>query len=477
MAMGINMKLPLQILPAILVLSLAGIAVPSQTRADYLAAEAALQANDFARAVPLLSEEAELGNPVAAYNLGKIYATGALGAPDYVSAATWFRQAAEVGSTPARFDGRQLGAQAADLIFAAQLYSQFELAKLYEEGKGVPPDIGEAVRWYSRAADQELDLAQLQLVRLYREGRGAELPADPAIAAKWLTRLAEHGNIAAMNDLGRSYLQGQGVPKNAKLAHDWFDKASTLGSATAAFNLGLLYQAGYLGEPDYLRAAESYNLGANRKDAQSMAALGDLYFAGNGVPQSNLQAYVWYDLATRYGLLIAGERRDKIAQSMNQAEISTAKAMADQWRPQGDFGFALPAGLEPEPAASEPAVPEALPAEPVVASPSVPDLTAPPAPQPEPTGVEPLAPDPMAPQPAVPEVAPEIAPAALPAPVQSQPSSDETFIQPIAPANSNTLIEPAPAPLVDPLAPATPETPLSGAPQPGSKPFDPTTSN
>ena len=41
--------------------------------ADYRAAEAALEAGDYAAAIPLLDEEAKLGNPVAAYNLGRLY--------------------------------------------------------------------------------------------------------------------------------------------------------------------------------------------------------------------------------------------------------------------------------------------------------------------------------------------------------------------------------------------------------------------
>ncbi len=485
-----------RILPAILVAILAAIAWPRSAASDYLAAEAALQANDFARAVPLFEEEAQLGNPVAAYNLGKIYATGAMGAPDYGLAAAWFRQAAEVGSRPARFDGRQLGVQAADLIFAAQLYSQFELAKLYEEGKGVPQDVTEAVRWYTRAADQDFDLAQLQLVRLYREGRGLELPADPAVATKWLTRLAERGNIAAMNDLGRAYLQGQGVIKNAKLAREWFEKASDLGSAIATFNLGLLYLAGYSGEPDYLRAAENFNLGANRKDAQSMAALGDLYFAGKGVPPSNLQAHVWYDLAVRYGLLIAAERRDNLAKSMSPADVSSARAMADSWRPQGTFGLALPSSLAPAIAPSAPRQPIVTAPEPQPAQPAAPG----------PIATEPIATEPVAPTtlPATIESAdqPVLEPVAIP----FEPSGEATIVAPAPVEGTNIeaaplpapdpftepiadpLLAPAPAPVsvIEPLAapevepataPATPEpaSPLVGTPQPGAMPFEPST--
>src|SRR5690242_8675928 len=117
--------------------------------ADYTAAEAALQAGDMATAIPLLAEEAKLGNPVAAFNLGKIYEGGAAGAPDYAQAATYYRIAGEIDTAP-RYNGAALGVQAPQLIAAAQMYGQFALGRLYETGKGVPQDSLEALAWYTR---------------------------------------------------------------------------------------------------------------------------------------------------------------------------------------------------------------------------------------------------------------------------------------------------------------------------------------
>src|SRR3954449_2168324 len=86
--------------------------------ADYRAAEAALESGDFTTAIPLLDEEAKLGNPVAAYNLGRLYEQGSAGAPDYQQAAIYYRIAAELDLAP-KFDGTALGVQAAQLIQAS----------------------------------------------------------------------------------------------------------------------------------------------------------------------------------------------------------------------------------------------------------------------------------------------------------------------------------------------------------------------
>ena len=105
-------------------------------QADYRAAEAALESGDFATAIPLLDQEAKLGNPVAAYNLGRLYEQGSAGAPDFQQAAAYYRIAAELDLAP-KFDGTALGPQAAQLIQASQMYAQYSLGRLYETGQGV----------------------------------------------------------------------------------------------------------------------------------------------------------------------------------------------------------------------------------------------------------------------------------------------------------------------------------------------------
>ncbi len=447
----------------------AALFAPLPAFADYLAAETALQAKDYAQAIPLLVEEANLGNPIAAYNLGKLLSTGELGGVDYAKAAGWFRQAANPGSVPARFDGQQLGPQAADLIFAAQLYSQFELAKLYEEGKGLPADINEALRWYSRAAAQDFDLAELALVRLYRDGHGSELLPDAAKATTWLTRLAEQGNVGAMNDLGKAYLQGQGVPKNVKLAQSLFEKAAVLGSAAAPFNLGILFQTGALGNPDYPRALKNFQLSANREDPHAMAALGDLYSSETNIPQDNVQALMWYELAVRHGLQSAQARRDQLAATMKPFDVSNAEAMASQWQPQSDLA-GIPVESMPSLSTTN-SKPIAPASEPMA----------------EPAGVEPYpstqtqAPAssaPLATAPATDSTAPTDLGANIPTTLPSEtaiPSSSESSPAKTAPAAANpvdiTTLQPPPPPQPAPVAPA-PVT-LIGQPQPGSKPFEP----
>jgi TPR repeat protein len=45
------------------------------------------------------------------------------------------------------------------------------------------------------------------------------------------------GNDAAMNSMGAIYNEGDGVPRNAKVARQWFEKAAALGNPEAKQNL------------------------------------------------------------------------------------------------------------------------------------------------------------------------------------------------------------------------------------------------
>jgi TPR repeat protein len=69
----------------------------------------------------------------------------------------------------------------------------------YRGGRGISPDLGEAVRWFRQAADQGDDTAQFYLGVMYSEGRG--VPQSYAEAAEWYRLAAERGNAPAQFNL------------------------------------------------------------------------------------------------------------------------------------------------------------------------------------------------------------------------------------------------------------------------------------
>lgn len=133
------------------------------------------------------------------------------------------------------------------------------LGHVYEEGRGIPPDLAQASKWYRLAADQGLASAQSSLGDLYANGRG--VARNLGEAARWYRKAAEQDYGAAETKLGEIYQRGIGVPANFDEAIKWFRQAAD-GDASARLELKLAEQfrdglARYLKE-DYAGAISNF---------------------------------------------------------------------------------------------------------------------------------------------------------------------------------------------------------------------------
>ena len=111
---------------------------------------------------------------------------------------------------------------------------QTEIALKYHEGRGVPRDLAEALKWYRKAADQGFAKAQTNIGVMYGEGQG--LPQDYTKASEWFQMAAEQGNAQAQHNLGLLYGRGQGVPQDYAEAYIWESLAADSGLEDAIIN-------------------------------------------------------------------------------------------------------------------------------------------------------------------------------------------------------------------------------------------------
>jgi hypothetical protein len=173
---------------------------------------------------------------------------------------------------------QQLQEEADQGIAAAQI----NLGWLYQNGEGVPKDLGRAAELYQKAANQGEPIAQNNLGELYRLGEG--VPKDLAKAAELYQKAAEgfqkeadQGNAQAQLLLGVFYENGWGVPNDLGKARELYQKAANKGhelaitqlkalqgNALAQFNLGLHYQKGDELPKDIAKARELYQKSANQ---------------------------------------------------------------------------------------------------------------------------------------------------------------------------------------------------------------------
>lgn len=116
---------------------------------------------------------------------------------------------------------------------------------MYEYGRGVKPDLDEAIHWYLRAARRGFAHAQNCLGFLYTLGQG--VPRDEDKAREWLYRAAAQGHAGAQLNLGMLYSSGRGVEHDETLAVYWFRRAADGGNRQAQELLARAYSRGWYG--------------------------------------------------------------------------------------------------------------------------------------------------------------------------------------------------------------------------------------
>lgn len=95
----------------------------------------------------------------------------------------------------------------------------------------------DAKDWYFKAANLGYLAAQNNLGVMYQNGDG--VPRDDEEAIKWYQKAAEQEDAHAQYNLGWMYEHGRGVSKDNDLADRWFKKAARQGHTQAQYTLGL----------------------------------------------------------------------------------------------------------------------------------------------------------------------------------------------------------------------------------------------
>jgi TPR repeat protein len=109
--------------------------------------------------------------------------------------------------------------------------AQFRLGVMYADGRGVPQNDAEAVRWFRLAAEQGNVGAQAALGRAYEFGRG--VPQNDAEAVRWHRLAAEQGHVGAQFGLGTMYFIGRGASQDYVEAYKWLNLAAAADNANA----------------------------------------------------------------------------------------------------------------------------------------------------------------------------------------------------------------------------------------------------
>jgi len=111
------------------------------------------------------------------------------------------------------------------IVIPGARIAQFNLAMLYEQGKGVKKDHVEAARWHKLAAESGLADAQFALGHLLEKGTASGTITDEpnyVNAVHWYSRAANQGFGPAQQNLAQMHLKGLGTTKDFVQAYKWF---------------------------------------------------------------------------------------------------------------------------------------------------------------------------------------------------------------------------------------------------------------
>lgn len=208
----------------------------------------------------------------------------------------------------------------------------------------------------------------------------------------WLP-LAEHGDVAAMRNLGHLYRWGQGVEADPQKAIHWYRRAAESGFSRAQANLGAIYLQGDGVAVDYVEAHKWFEAAARQGHAVAQYNLGLMYELGLGVDKNEAVALGWYNNAAKAGqpdalerlsLLVMRRDAEPSDKPTDKPDVPAAAGPTAAPAMPAPAAAAAPPPPAPTPVADPPAASQPAPSQPASPPPaSPPQAAAAPPPAPE----------------------------------------------------------------------------------------------
>ena len=298
---------------------------------------------DFKEAFRLFSGEAEEGNALAMFDLGRMYADGLGREADPAKAHEWYGKALtafvaaeqcaeerqrpylqyrigkmyaaglgyelpvvpdeEGGDGKAVRDYEKAVAWLEKAAEAEHASAQYALANIYLAGEAVAKDVTKATELFTRAAKQGHDYAAYQLGKQFLQGEETEKDVEAAI--KWLKQSAAANNQYAQYSLGKLYLDGEKVEKDIRTAITYLKKSAAQNNAFAEYRLGRFYLLGEDVEADVKEAVQWLEQSASQGNQYAQYALGKLYLCGHEVPRNKEKAIPYLEASAAQGNIYA----------------------------------------------------------------------------------------------------------------------------------------------------------------------------
>jgi TPR repeat protein/peptidoglycan hydrolase-like protein with peptidoglycan-binding domain len=124
----------------------------------------------------------------------------------------------------------------------------------------------------------------------------------PTLPIDEVRNRANADDVIAMEELARRLVQGIGVAKDQQAAAGWLLRAAQRGSGQSAFNVGVMYERGFVVERDSTKAIEWYRKAAEANVPMAKHNLALLLRDGKGAPRDGKEAVELLRSAARQGM-------------------------------------------------------------------------------------------------------------------------------------------------------------------------------
>jgi uncharacterized protein len=325
--------------------------------------------NGFPAAAKWFGKAAEQGSAKAQYQLAVMHHAGELGADQRSKCIPWFLKAAAQGNAEAQavvgdlskyYPDNELLKPVNNIEMLRQgaengnLIAQFQLARRYQIGDGVPQDAAEAFKWMQKASQHDqtqssrVSDALYELALMYEKGEGVAQDESKAHNL-FLAAAAGHQPDATFR-VGQMYEKGDGVPQDDHRAMEFYcNKIYNLnypakypngyveyggpGDGAIESLLSLWVQGrgfptsqdktepGYREPGGLIKGSEGLV-----KTAKAQFYAGEIYYQGKLVPQDLVEAAAWFRLAADQSSDDVRKMLDELESKMSPAQKEAAKS-------------------------------------------------------------------------------------------------------------------------------------------------------
>nr|WP_295931857.1 serine/threonine-protein kinase [uncultured Dyadobacter sp.] len=169
--------------------------------------------------------------------------------------------------------------------------ADYYLGELTYNGLGTVKDYQKGWKYSTSAAERGFRMAYWRMANAYQTGKGVKRDVYKSDkyyleAIEAMKKLAEADDPEALGNLGMMYANGEGVPKNEKLALEYLLRSAKTGYAFIQSNLAQAYQYGSGTDVNLGEAVRWYKASSQKGHPAAQLALGNMYLTGTGVGKS-----------------------------------------------------------------------------------------------------------------------------------------------------------------------------------------------